>query len=114
MVTVILILNVLTGLVCLFVAWKIWQLKTQLATIANTLLAVERSVYNVLHGAPGYIQKGQSGTHSLRIKYQGLGYKLQQLQKILALLSLGQALWRRNLPLIRRSSSGKHPVTKHP
>lgn len=111
MVIVALIGNLLIGMVCLFVAWQLWQLKRRLATVADTLLSVERSVHNVLYDAPDYIYKGQTGINQLRQKYRQLEPQFQRAQQAIALLGVGQALWRRSLPLVQ-SRSGKRTQSK--
>lgn len=107
MLTVVLVMNGLIGLVCLFVAWRLWRLKNQLSRTADTLISVERSVHRVLHGAPAYITRGQSSTHRLRHKLQQLELQLQRIQQVMALLSVGQMLWQRRFISAQRFRQGK-------
>jgi uncharacterized protein YoxC len=107
MLTFVVIANLLIGLTCLVVAWQVWKLRKSLAQVADTLDSVERSVYDVLHPAPGYIYKGQSGTRSLRQKYQSLQPQVDRLQRALAFLSLGQTLWRRRSLFSPSPKSGR-------
>ncbi len=83
------------GLGCLFVAWQLWNLKRKLSHTADTLVSVEHAVHRVLYPAPGYIRKGQSGTHNLRQRLQRLEPQLQRVQQVMGLLGVGQFLWRR-------------------
>jgi hypothetical protein len=94
MLTTVLILNTLIAILCLYITWQLTKLQQVLAKAADTLLAAERSTYNVLHPAPTNIIKGQTGTRQLRKKYQQLQHQQQQLQKILSLFNLTQSLWR--------------------
>jgi hypothetical protein len=99
--------NVIIGLICLLLAWRLWRLKQALAQVADTLLAVERVIHNVLKPAPRYILIAQSGTHGLRAKYQQLGFQLEGIQQILSLLGFGQQVWRRS-NLARRTQIARN------
>lgn len=109
MVTLVVVLNTLIALVCLYVAWRIGKLRRQLAKIADTLTSAERSTNKVLSKGPKGIYKGQKGVHRLAERYQQLDVQLQQMQKVLALLSLGQKLWQKRpkaqRPKLRRKLS---------
>lgn len=105
MITLVLISNGLIGIACLLVAWQLWQLKATLAAVADALLSVERAVYDVLHPAPGYILKGQAGMHQLRQNYQKLEPQFERLERALALMGVGQMLWKRRSILIKRPKS---------
>lgn len=102
MLTVVLIANVLIALLCLYVAWQVWNLRRVLANVADTLISVERSTYAVLHGAPNAIIQGQRGTRQLRKQYRQLQVQLQRAEQVLGLLSLGQTAWRRSSTVVRR------------
>jgi hypothetical protein len=93
MVTVVVILNLLIALLCLFAAWQIWRLRRILAKVADTLTVAERKTHVVLYGAPDAITRGQMGIYQLRRTYQQLQPQLQRLQQVLGLLSLGQRVW---------------------
>lgn len=107
MVTVVLIFNVLIALLCLYVAWRVWQLRRALANIANALTVAERSTHNVLANAPNAIGQRQQGIYHLRRQYQQIEVYLQQVQKILSLLGLGQVVWQW---YARNPSMGRSPV----
>lgn len=94
MVTVVVVLNVLISLLCLYVAWQVWNLRRTLAAVTEVLNNAERSTYLVLHGAPQAISQGQLGVHGLRESYQQLDLQLQKVQQVLALLGLLQNVWR--------------------
>ncbi len=91
---VVVALNVLISLLCLYVAWQVWNLRRALGAAADVLTDVERSTYQVLHGAPDAINLGQLGTRGLRASYQQLDLQLQKVQQVLALLGLVQRIWR--------------------
>jgi len=94
MVTVVVVLNLLISLLCLYVAWRVWNLRRVLAATADALTLAERNTYNVLHGAPNAIYTGQLGVEGLRERYQQLNLQLQRLQQVLTLLGLVQSIWR--------------------
>ncbi|MBW4519284.1 MAG: hypothetical protein KME16_06230 [Scytolyngbya sp. HA4215-MV1] len=103
LLTVVLIINVLLALICLWVAWKLRQLRRTLARVIDTLLYVEQVIYQVLHSAPDAILKGQSGSYRLQQQYQNLQIQLQRLQQILVLVNLGRTLWARKSVLLRNA-----------
>ncbi len=108
MLLVVLVTNVAIGLLCLIAAWRLWRLKRRLTRAANALIAAERAVHRVLDRAPDFIYRGHAGIHQLRQTYQGLEPQLLRAQQALALLSLGQALWRGQLiGFTRRSQTAR-------
>jgi uncharacterized protein YhhL (DUF1145 family) len=113
LLTIVLITNAFLALICLWVAWKIWQLRRTLARVTDTLLYVEQVVYQVLHSAPTAILKGQTGSQALQQQYQNLQIQLQRLQQILALVSFGRSLWARRSRLQNTSSTRKQSVKRN-
>ena len=95
MVMVVVVINVLISLACLYVARRIVKLRSQLAKAANAIVGAERSTHSVLNKAPKAISKGELGVNKLRSRYDKLELQLQQVQKILALIGLVQNVWRR-------------------
>lgn len=93
MLTVVVVLNVLISLLCLYVAWQVWNLRRALGAAADAVLLAERNTYNVLHGAPEAISQGQVGIGGARDSYQQLELQLQKIQQVLTLLSLVQKVW---------------------
>jgi environmental stress-induced protein Ves len=113
MVTVILMFNLLIALGCLYVAWRVWQLRRVLVRVTATLTIAERSTHRVLYGAPNKILRGQTGVYQLQQQYQQVALQLQKAQQILALLGMGQLVWQRyrRAPSARRAATAKrsHP-----
>lgn len=116
MVTVVLVLNGLLALLCLSAAWQVWRWRSTLAHVADALTAAERTTHRVLQGAPQAIATGQLGSAQLRQHYRLLALQLRQVQQILALLGLGQLVWRqykrqpdKRQPVPRRSSHRLDP-----
>lgn len=93
MLTTVITINLLIALLCLYAAWRVWQLRRVLARVADTLNYAERCTHATLQDAPGAIIRGRSGTHQLRRQYQQLEQQLQAVRQVLALLSLGQVIW---------------------
>jgi hypothetical protein len=89
----VIVFNCIVALLCLVVAWQFWKLRRKLAKATRILERAERGTQRVLSRAPSAILKGQTGTQSLRQNLQALEPKLarlQQIQKLLGLLALGQ------------------------
>ncbi len=98
MINVVISFNLLLVTVNLYIAWRIWKLSLFLVKVTETLKNVERITYSVLHGAPPPILGLQQGTHNLKQSYTQLEAQIQQLQKIITLLSLVTNLWRWSKP----------------
>ncbi len=94
MVTFVVIHNFVLGILCLIVAWKMGKLRRKLSYYAERLVRIEQIVYNYLHPAPDKFLKAYTGTLRLRQTYARLELKVEQMQQILKILSLGQLLWR--------------------
>lgn len=107
MLQVVVILNVLISLLCIYVAWQVWNLRRTLAAAAAVLSDVERNTYAVLHGAPKAIAQGQLGVHGLRERYQQLELQRQKLRQVLILLSLIQRI----LPVVLIRRLGSNDLT---
>jgi len=93
MLTVVVVLNVLISLLCLYVAWQVWNLRRVISSTTDAVLLAERNTYKVLHGAPEAISQGQEGIGGARDSYQQLELQLQKIQQVLTLLSLVQRVW---------------------
>ncbi len=95
MVTVVVIINLLVALLCLYGAWRMWCLRRAFARAADALTRAEKSTHAVLYGAPQAIMQGRLGAQQLRVSYQQLGPKLSQARQALAVLGLAQSFWQR-------------------
>lgn len=94
MLTFVLLFNFLLAALCLITAWQVWRLRRSLARVADALTLAEQKTHRVLQGAPSSIARGQLGIYELRQQVQQLEPQLQQLQRVVGLLQLGQSLWR--------------------
>ncbi len=101
LITFIVGFNLVVSLVCLFIAWKLWRLRLTLERAAQTLSAVERQTHRVLSPAPHYIMIGERGTHHLRNQLQRLDVQLQQLQRLVGILSFSLTFWQRREQITR-------------
>ncbi|MEH2160050.1 MAG: hypothetical protein V7K38_03165 [Nostoc sp.] len=111
MVILVILVNTLISLMLFYVAWRVWQLKQQLAYIADRLTIYETCTDAALNKAPENIYLSQENIYNLRQKNQALQIQIQQVRQIISLLLQGQKIWRRyfrRLELI----SGKKIVAK--
>lgn len=97
MVLIVVVINTLVALLCVGVAWQLWQLRQVLRRVTNTLLSLERSTHAALNEAPEEIYKTQLSIYLLREEpqYRRLQSQIQQIQQVLKLLSWSQTAWRR-------------------
>ncbi|NJR64157.1 MAG: hypothetical protein HC772_00585 [Leptolyngbyaceae cyanobacterium CRU_2_3] len=93
MVTVVVLINLLISLLCLYVARKVWRIGRKLSKVADALTLAERRTYAVLSSAPRAITRTQGGTSQLRQRYRQLELQLQKAQEVLALTGLSQLVW---------------------
>lgn len=94
MLQIVVGINILISVLCLYVAWRVWTLRRALAIAADVVASFERSTYLTLHGAPQAIYNGQLGVRGLRERYQQLDRQLQQVQQALTILALLQRILR--------------------
>ena len=101
MVAVVVVINVLISLLCLYIAWFLWNLRRALSVAADVVTLFDRDTHNALYGAPQAISQGQLGIRATRGSYQNLEIQLQRVQQVVAFLGLLQRL----LPMVTRSST---------
>ncbi len=90
MIAVAVSLNLAIALFCFYVAWRLWRLAQTLGAVADAMVVWERSTHKTLNPAviPPAILLGQRGTARLRGRYAQLQRQLQQLQQVVAVVSL--------------------------
>ncbi|MBN3949597.1 MAG: hypothetical protein HWQ38_25290 [Nostoc sp. NMS7] len=111
MVILVILVNTLISLILLYVAWRVWQLKRQLAYIADRLTAYESCTHAALNKAPENIYLSQDNIYNLRQKNQALQMQIQQVREILSLLLLGRQIWQRYFRRLELTS-GKRTFAK--
>ncbi|MEH2105448.1 hypothetical protein [Nostoc sp.] len=111
MVILVILVNTLISLMLLYVAWRVWQLKQQLAYIADRLTAYESCTHATLKKAPENIYLSQQNIYKLRQRNQALQIQIQQVRQIISLLLLGRQIWQRYFPKLELTS-GKRTVAK--
>jgi predicted negative regulator of RcsB-dependent stress response len=111
MVILVILLNTLISLILLYVAWRVWQLKQQLAYIADRLTAYQSCTHAALKKAPENIYLSQQNIYNLRQRNQALQMQIQQVRQIISLLLLGRQIWQRYFPKLKLTS-GKRTVAK--
>lgn len=112
MITVVVCINLALALILLYVAWRVWRLRLQLAQITANLSLYERSVNDVLSGAPNAILIGREGIHQLRLGNQPLDLELVRIQQVLTLFGIGRQIWQRSR-LLRGSKFLRTTLTKY-
>ena len=94
---IVVVINTLTALILLYVAWKLRRLQRRLRRIVDELTGIERKTSALLHQAPNAIAKGQTSINKLRQGNEPIQLKLQRVRQILLLFGLGQQAWRRSI-----------------
>lgn len=110
MVTVVVVINFAIALTLLYTAYRICQVRQQLAQIAKTLIAVERDTHAVLGGAPTAILLGQVSIRQLRQGNKPLQLQLQRVRQVVSLLVFGRQVWQR---FSRPSPTLKQPLSNY-
>jgi hypothetical protein len=110
MVKIVVIINIFISLMLLYVAWRVWQLKRQIAFISDRLLDYERCSHELLYQAPTNIYLAQQNIHNLRQSNQGVQIQIQQVRQIVSLLLLGQRTWGRYLRKTNFPAREKPPM----
>ncbi|MBD0385307.1 MAG: hypothetical protein ICV54_01925 [Nostoc sp. C3-bin3] len=95
MIISVILVNTLISLILLYVVWRMWHIKQQLAYIADRLTAYENCTHVALNKAPENIYISQNNIYKLRQKNQVLQMQIQQVRQIISLLLLGQQIWQR-------------------
>lgn len=108
---IVVVINLALALILVYVAWRVWQLRSQISAIADILSTYERSIHAGLAIAPKTIATSQSAIHQLRQPpLQDL--KLLRLQQVLTLLGVGQQIWQQSR-LVRRSKFLRKVLAKY-
>ncbi len=102
MVIVVIVINLALALMLMYGAWSVWQLRSQLAQLADALSNYEQSILAGLSGTPEAIYTIQISIHQLGQGSLPLDLKLLRIQQVLTLLGVGKQIWQRSR-LIRRA-----------
>ncbi|MEM9539264.1 MAG: hypothetical protein AAGA60_07090 [Cyanobacteria bacterium P01_E01_bin.42] len=93
MLILVVVFNCILAIANFYIAWRILRLRKTLAGVTQTLISVDRTLYNTLHPAPRYIYMAQTGSARLRDRYGKLEIQLQKVQKFLTILNLILKIW---------------------
>lgn len=93
LVLLVVIHNFLLGLLCLWLAQKLWRWRRSLSRLSLRIADTEHILHQLLQPAPATIQHLQNTTHQWQQQYTQLGVQAAQLQQLLRLFSLLQVLW---------------------
>ena len=94
MLIIVLGINVILAMLCLVVAWQVWQLRQVLGQVADTLMAVADSTHNVLYDAPEALASGHQGIQQVRDRLSQLDVQLHRALQVLSVLRRGHSRWR--------------------
>lgn len=92
MITAVIILNCLLALTCLGLAWHLWQLRHSLRQLRWMMGDVAQNTEAALQGATDAMISGQQSTQRLQWRYRHIREQLDQLQRLLIVVSWGQNL----------------------
>lgn len=93
MLIIVIFINLLISVFCLYVARRIRKWRRAISRAADVVDRAERRTYAVLHGAPRPISQGQLGISKLTERYQELEIQWQQVERVLRILGLVQRVW---------------------
>lgn len=88
MLVFVVICNLFITLINSFIAWKIWQMRQALASIADILIALDGISAQILYIAPYALAPGQIATRNLKKRYRQLNLQLRQIRIIITIVSL--------------------------
>lgn len=94
MVILVVLLNIIISLIFFYIAWQVWRLKQKLEILTDSLNTYEHLTYAILYQAPEKFYQPQQQIYNLLAKQQNLKLKIQQVQQIVNLLSLGRNIWK--------------------
>lgn len=112
MVTVVIVINLALALMLMYGAWCVWQLRSQLAQLADSLSTYERSIHTGLSGAPKAISTTQISIRQQRQRSLLQDLQLLRIQQVLTLLGVGQQIWQQSR-LARRSRFFQKALAKY-
>jgi hypothetical protein len=99
MIIVVILANLAIALGHGYLAYRLWQLKTQSQQINCGLIKFESQVRAIFHEAPTPINHVAIGTHHLRLTRQQWALYLQQVKLMLKILNWLFGNYRKILPL---------------
>ena len=93
MVTVVVVINLALALMLLFFAWVMWQVRSLLAQLTDSLSTYERSIHAGLRDAPTAITTTQVSIAQVQQRSLLQDLQLLRIQQVLTLFSIGQQIW---------------------
>ncbi|MEB3886311.1 hypothetical protein [Lyngbya sp. CCY1209] len=90
----VVLINVTIAVGCFYAARRIWALRYRLLRLEQRIVLLERRVDRLLRQTTQVFERQQIRTYNLKHQYLRLQIQLEQIRKILALLSLGLGIWR--------------------
>ena len=88
-------INLLVAIFNIYLAFRIWQIRKIIALITAVITNCEIYLGYVLSNAPNIIRQRQENIYQFRQRYQLLQLQIQQMRKILVVISWIYRIWRR-------------------
>lgn len=95
MIFLIIAVNLSISLLNVYIAIRIWQLRSLISRITAIVLNYEKYFNILLKTAPDAIYQGQDNVHHVRQRYQSLKLQTAKLKQLIWLLDQSYQIWRR-------------------
>ena len=95
MIFLIVAINLSITLLNIYIAIRIWQLRSLIARISNILINYEVYFDLVLQAAPIVIYRGQGSIYQFRQQYQIFQLQVTKIRQLIWLLSWSYQTWRK-------------------
>lgn len=95
MIFFVVTINLLVAIFNIYLAFKIWQIRKIIRLITLIIANCEIYLGYVLNHAPDIIKQRQENVYQLRQRYQLLQLQIQQIRRIIILVTWISRIWRR-------------------
>ena len=95
MIFFVITVNLLVSIFNIYLAFRIWQIRKIIRLITAIITNYEIYLGYVLTHAPNIIKQKQENIYQFRQRYQLLQLQIQQIRRIIIVISWLNRLWRR-------------------
>ncbi len=95
MIFFVVTVNLLVAIFNIYLAFRIWQIRKIIRLITAIITNCETYLGYVLANAPGIIKQKQENIYQFRQRYQLLQLQIQQIRRIIIVISWINRIWRR-------------------